>query len=202
MGTSTVPSPCALCGKEIAGTAIQKRRNKYCSSECLLKGRGIQKTKNVQQRQEKKCPSCRTTLPIEKFYARNNNAWLKCSYCHNCISKKQREWRLANSDWAKLREGAWKAKNSKKVAEARLKSRYGITLNFWAGYVNSLDGRCEICTEQIELCVDHDHRTGTFRGALCNRCNIGLGAFAENGEVLKRATAYLKTKEVPKASNE
>jgi len=42
------------------------------------------------------------------------------------------------------------------------------------------------------LCVDHCHKTGKVRGLICNSCNIGLGVFKDNVEVLQRAIEYLK----------
>ena len=56
-----------------------------------------------------------------------------------------------------------------------------------------LAGGCNICgsfTRQLH--IDHDHGTGKVRGALCGRCNIGLGIFGDTAEGLEIALAYLK----------
>ena len=41
--------------------------------------------------------------------------------------------------------------------------------------------------------IDHDHRTGQFRGLLCRWCNAGLGAFNDSQVTLRRAIEYLQT---------
>jgi len=56
-------------------------------------------------------------------------------------------------------------------------------------------GRCAICRAKRELVVDHNHDTGAVRGLLCYPCNVGLGCFADDEYVLRRALKYLdKTK--------
>lgn len=45
------------------------------------------------------------------------------------------------------------------------------------------------------LCVDHDHVTGTVRGLLCNGCNHGIGKLGDNAEGVRRALAYLEAAE-------
>lgn len=53
---------------------------------------------------------------------------------------------------------------------------------------------CELCGSppgKRVLHLDHDHRTGKFRGWLCQMCNLSLGKFGDNAQGLARALAYL-----------
>lgn len=69
------------------------------------------------------------------------------------------------------------------------------------------DHRCDCCgKEEDELTVaysktgtpisvwrlDHDHNSGEFRGWLCSNCNIGLGKFYDDVNLLHRAIEYLQ----------
>ena len=40
--------------------------------------------------------------------------------------------------------------------------------------------------------LDHNHKTGTFRGWLCSRCNSGLGWLGDSVSTLKRGVKYLQ----------
>jgi hypothetical protein len=55
------------------------------------------------------------------------------------------------------------------------------------------DGRCELCqnVRWQSLCLDHDHRTGKFRGWICTRCNAALGLIGDTVESLQLAISYL-----------
>jgi hypothetical protein len=54
-------------------------------------------------------------------------------------------------------------------------------------------GRCGICTESMNRPVlDHNHKTMEVRGLLCQKCNIGLGQFKDNPQILKAALTYLE----------
>lgn len=55
-------------------------------------------------------------------------------------------------------------------------------------------GRCAICRERPNsraLALDHDHKTGEFRGLLCHGCNTGLGSFRDKADLVAAAGAYL-----------
>lgn len=64
--------------------------------------------------------------------------------------------------------------------------------------IKNHNGLCDICgTEKPgyagrRLCIDHDHSTGIVRGMLCQKCNVGLGNFNDNLELLEKAIKYLK----------
>ena len=42
------------------------------------------------------------------------------------------------------------------------------------------------------LSVDHDHETGKVRGLICHLCNIGLGSFHDDPELLENAAKYIR----------
>jgi hypothetical protein len=52
---------------------------------------------------------------------------------------------------------------------------------------------CIICGLPAEV-VDHDHITKRIRGSLCQRCNMGLGHFRDDPELLELAAMYLRGK--------
>lgn len=39
--------------------------------------------------------------------------------------------------------------------------------------------------------IDHDHASGRVRGVLCHHCNLALGHFKDDPELLTRAIRYL-----------
>lgn len=53
---------------------------------------------------------------------------------------------------------------------------------------------CELCDRKPRgrgLSLDHDHKTGEFRGWLCHVCNTGLGKLGDDIAGLERAIVYL-----------
>lgn len=57
------------------------------------------------------------------------------------------------------------------------------------------DDVCAICGAPYEegatLCVDHDHGTNKVRGFLCRTCNIGIGSFKDDANLVAKALEYL-----------
>ena len=61
---------------------------------------------------------------------------------------------------------------------------------------------CEICGKPETaihdkgrlrlLSLDHDHKAKEFRGWLCHCCNVGLGNYKDNPELLRKAADYLE----------
>ncbi len=53
------------------------------------------------------------------------------------------------------------------------------------------DYGCYVCGKH-ELHIDHCHESGRVRGLLCNSCNLGLGNFKDDIELLLKAVEYLE----------
>lgn len=88
----------------------------------------------------------------------------------------------------------------------KLRKRYTLTYHSYMSILIDQDFRCKICRCELdmesprEIHVDHDHSCcprkscGTcVRGVLCRSCNLGLGNFKDNPELLKVASTYLET---------
>lgn len=84
-----------------------------------------------------------------------------------------------------------------------LRNRYGITQADVDAMAKAQDGKCAVCGSMLgaagpdgkpsRVCVDHDHITRKVRGLLCDPCNKGLGAFADNLASLRAAITYLES---------
>jgi transcription initiation factor IIE alpha subunit len=54
--------------------------------------------------------------------------------------------------------------------------------------------KCPICLQYpAKYYLDHDWKSGKFRGWLCNACNVALGLLKDDIEILNRAIAYLES---------
>jgi len=101
-----------------------------------------------------------------------------------------KEWREGNQD--KVEGMRWRA---------RLK-KYGITEEDFKGMWEEQQGCCKICRTELLLggtqsdsnqCViDHHHETGQVRGLLCRTCNLGIGYFNDNADMLRAAAEFLE----------
>lgn len=89
----------------------------------------------------------------------------------------------------------WYARNKDHVWKSHLERKYGLTLEQFNVLLSGQNGACAICGEIPEgrLYVDHSHKTGRIRGLLCRNCNLAIGHFKDNPEILERAVSYLTT---------
>lgn len=86
-------------------------------------------------------------------------------------------------------------------------SNHGITVEQYQEMLDSQNGVCAICgyPEKVTLngkvkplSVDHCHKTRNsgkgkgVRALLCQACNVGLGKFNDDSELLMKAAEYLK----------
>jgi len=127
----------------------------------------------------RKCRICKTDRDESFFY--KNDKTNRCKACEQSRKRKERKTRdHYNSD--------------RKIF---LKKKYNITIEFYEELLNNQDGKCLICNgvgfiKKGSLCVDHCHISGKIRGLLCHSCNVGLGHYNDNINLLKNAIKYLE----------
>ncbi len=127
------------------------------------------------------CPKCDKEKEISDFNKDKHTAFGIAIYCRVCTGKKS----------------SVRYKNFKRNHKnTQLKSNYGITIDEYEKLLDKQNGCCAICGRPDNgkrlMCVDHCHSTGEVRGLLCNNCNLGLGNFIDNVELLENAVKYLK----------
>lgn len=120
----------------------------------------------------KMCTKCKEVKPVTEFYLRDEKPR---SHCKVCMNKDDR---------------------------ARQIKKYGITPDEYAAMLTSQGGVCAICAnsetsedyrgKRRELAIDHCHTTDKVRGLLCYTCNIGLGYFKDNIEMMEMGIEYLR----------
>lgn len=120
----------------------------------------------------------------------NSNICIQCSKESKARHRgkyktKEKEWFNNNKEYLK-----WKA----------IEKNYGITKEQYIELFNKQNGVCAIC-EKVEtvihnngnvrsLSIDHCHTTGKVRGLLCHTCNVAIGSFYHNPELIRKAALY------------
>jgi hypothetical protein len=96
----------------------------------------------------------------------------------------------------------WKEKNKHRFVgyeKTRYKKRkydkYGITQEIVDQILLEQNNKCYICSSDFSdknrINVDHCHTTMKVRGLLCINCNLGVGHFKDNIELLQSAIEYI-----------
>ena len=110
------------------------------------------------------CRKCFIDKPLEAYHGDRRTANRKRTTCIDCRQNQRAITNLTRTEYALLL-----------VAQ---------------------DYKCAICGVDAsdlsrELSVDHNHETDEVRGLLCSHCNIGLGNFRDDVDVMSKAIEYL-----------
>lgn len=153
------------------------------------------------------CCKCKIEKDISEF---TKDKYKKSGYtydCNICRAERQNIWKknnpekikTVNNKNAKKRKEFYDSEEGKLCSRrAHLKRMYGITLEDYNEKLIEQNNKCKICNQENTfdrygvLAVDHDHSTGKIRGLLCYKCNVGLGNFNDNKQLLEKAINYLK----------
>lgn len=131
-----------------------------------------------------------------KYYEKNKEKLREYSklWSRKKYGAKQRILKDHSSEKNRLNSRESKRRSTK---ESYLRTTYNIGLKEYNEMFSKQEGKCAICgVHQTDLArplyVDHCHVTGTIRGLLCNRCNLGLGHFREDTILIEEAKKYLE----------
>lgn len=132
--------------------------------------------------------------------------------CNQCVTddRRARSKAYQAAYYATRREAlrgrrrAYYAENRQMYRDYYREHLYGLDPGGYLDMYALQNGVCLICGDppkpDKELHVDHDHRCcpgmkscgKCVRGLLCNSCNLGLGKFKDNPEMLRVAASYIE----------
>lgn len=81
----------------------------------------------------------------------------------------------------------------RRAKDARLRARYGITIDIFEAILESQGNVCAVCKLPDKIfCVDHNHKTLKIRGIVCSNCNLRvIGGARDNDWKLVNAAEYV-----------
>lgn len=157
---------CKDCKCEIWRTSTEEKKTTGYCAKCIFKHKRTNRIP-LDKNGDKKCNICLRYLPLPRFLKNIKRKIYSssCSKCHN------------------------------------LKS-FGINALEYEELHKKQNGNCAICgkpesatdkhkTELRQLAVDHCHKKNIVRGLLCTNCNLGMGHYKDNIDILLKAIKYL-----------
>jgi len=126
----------------------------------------------------------------------NPDGWRICKTCSRKSKEKWAELHKEETVVSKKNYASNHPERRKKSTTNYARKRQGFTLESFDAKLKEQCNKCAICgdvfTEKNVPHGDHKHVLPPQpRGALCNLCNLGLGAFRDSIINLKNAEQYL-----------
>lgn len=170
----------------------------------------------VQTEPTKLCVRCQQVKPADEFHRDRRRRDGRFPYCITCRreydGRTPRQPRMfatkAEYDRA-YRQTMPRQEKSTRHREQYLWTTYRLTVDDYNRMVSEQEGRCALCGEEERsafkgtpkhLAVDHDHACcpgksscgQCVRALLCHRCNLAIGGFSDNPDLLRAAISYLE----------
>ena len=124
------------------------------------------------------------------YYAKNRSKKIKQAVA----------WRKDNIDkfraYTRKSNKRYYGINKDQLENKRLLKVYGLSKEDRTALFESQENKCAICKSDTSgkpgFVIDHNHKTGSIRGILCNSCNLILGRIDENISTLESMISYLR----------
>lgn len=183
------------CFNPACSNLLQGKQSKYCSRKCW---------RLTYHRKRAQCKTCGSSV-IDN----NPSTGELYSLCKTC-REKQKKYQSSKKEQKKEYDKEYYKHNKKKYLKYAVewrknnldranliatKSRLGLTQDEIEKYALDREiqkGKCKICNVKTKLHCDHDHVTGKYRGAICNKCNVAIAFMNDDIGVLKAAIQYLE----------
>lgn len=153
------------------------------------------------------CTKCKIDKPKTLFYKDKSKPSGFHTNCKLCQSSRNKAKRVNDPKWHNLQKEKSKQyrktnpiKSQLKVKDCTYRAKYGVTYLEFLEKIKSQKGICKICSTPLVIegrncpqkaVIDHCHITGKVRGIICHRCNVGLGNFLDDANLLKFAQEYI-----------
>lgn len=146
-----------------------------------------------------KNPICRLCHRIGANNRRNNNRdEFNGRMAIDRINNPEKWNKEYKRQYKKLRENHGTDLSLMKVCQER-----GITVEKYYQLLDEQDNKCAICLQEEtckdskndrirRLSIDHCHITKKARGLLCQGCNVAIGRFKDDINLMERAIEYVK----------
>ena len=133
----------------------------------------------------RECRSCHEVKPFTEFGIRTRT--VRRAQCKVCLAQRKKTYLDRHPEH--------RQRHNEISSNSRRKRIFGLTTEEYHAVMKSQDYVCAICKAEAQdgtkLGIDHNHKTGQVRGALCITCNAGLGMFHDDPDLLHRAVFYL-----------
>jgi hypothetical protein len=138
---------------------------------------------------KKFCSWCKETRPASEFRTLRQRGFefldSKCIFCSKKYhAKYARKWHSEHKEQHRESMREWKSENKERhrflMWRSHIRRKYGLSPEDYNRLIGD-DPHCAICgTKEFggrydRPHIDHCHKTHKVRGALCLRCNVGVG---------------------------
>ena len=151
----------------------------------------------TQPRQCKVCGNMKDASQLTLGGARKDGTHHVVNVCKTCYTERQNAYyrkyreKIKASPRRQFMASLWQSRSSAKC-------KGHASCNATARELEAaFTGKCHVCQVpeiecRVRLCMDHCHKTGRFRGWLCENCNKAAGHLKESAEIAHKLIEYLE----------